>query len=249
MTGTDGKPLRVNPTDGQPGKPGSDGQPGSTGPDGNDGQPGTDAPTPQVQTGQQLIDRSVSPTQCVPSATAWTPEAIYLSTNGGTSWTQVSGNPGTNGRFIFSSVDYKTDPLYVTFTLANDGTTFSVPRYMAMPITLSFTYNPTKDENAEKKPINLTEATLSFPAEVHPYKMYYSIKTDGIEKEDIRVSAYVDGTEWTAQFSRENCTITICPPNNNPNSRDVLHVTATDNKGHSCSYQFILKCSDGQDGK
>lgn len=252
MTGTDGKPLRANPTDGHPGKPGKpgpDGQPGSTGPDGNDGQPGTDAPTPQVQTGQQLIDRSVSPTQCVPPAGAWIPEAIYLSTDGGTSWTQVSGNPGTNGRFIFSSVDYKTDPLCVTFTLADGTTTFSVPRYMAMPITLSFTYNPTKDENAEKISINLTEATLSFPAEVHPYKMYYSIKTDGIEKEDIRVSAYVDGTEWTAQFSRENCTITICPPNNNPNSRDVLHVTATDNKGHSCSYQFILKCSDGQDGK
>ena len=72
------------------------------------------------------------------------PEAIYLSVDGGETWTRVSGEDGTDGTdgtngkdgtdgdSFFQSVD-TGDPTCVIFTLA-DGTTFSVPRYTGIKL-------------------------------------------------------------------------------------------------------------------
>lgn len=124
LTDTDGNPIRANGTQGGQGEPGSDGD---------------DAPLPQLATGAKLTDQGITTdSQNNPIAA----DAIYLSVDGGKTWTRVSGEKGEQGDTgatgpkgdsFFKGID-TTNADYVTFTLA-DGSTFQVPRYTGIGLT------------------------------------------------------------------------------------------------------------------
>lgn len=125
LTDTDGNPIRANGTQGGQGEPGSDGD---------------DAPLPQLATGAKLTDQGITTdSQNNPIAA----DAIYLSVDGGQTWTRVSGEQGDTGSTgptgpqgdsFFETVD-TTNADYVIFKLANNGGTFQVPRYTGIGLT------------------------------------------------------------------------------------------------------------------
>ena len=132
LTDADGNPIQANGTKGEQGEPGSD------------GDDGISAPLPQLATGTKLTEQNVTTDT---QGDAIEPDAIYLSVDGGQTWTRVSGEKGeqgdpgatgatgAQGDSFFESVD-TTNPDYVTFTLANNGGSFSVPRYTGISLTL-----------------------------------------------------------------------------------------------------------------
>lgn len=125
LTDADGNPIRANGTQGEQGEPGSDGD---------------DAPLPQLATGAKLTDQGITTdSQNNPIAA----DAIYLSVDGGKTWTRVSGedgekgdtgDTGPKGDSFFDGVD-TTNADYVIFKLANNGGTFQVPRYTGISLT------------------------------------------------------------------------------------------------------------------
>ena len=130
LTDTDGNPIRANGTQGEQGEPGSDGD---------------DAPLPQLATGTKLTEQQITTDSQNKDIE---PDAIYLSVDGGKTWTRVSGedgekgdtgDTGPKGDSFFESVDYTSNADYVIFKLANNGGTFQVPRYTG----ISLTFNPT----------------------------------------------------------------------------------------------------------
>lgn len=152
LTDTDGNPIRANGTQGE------------------QGPAGDDAPLPQLATGAKLTDQGITTdSQNNPIAA----DAIYLSVDGGQTWTRVSGEKGEQGDTgatgpkgdsFFKGI-YTTHADYVTFTLAN-GSTFQVPRYTGIslsfdPESLSLLYDETKtiectaEGSAEFTPDNL----------------------------------------------------------------------------------------------
>ena len=132
LTDTDGNPIQANGTQGEQGEPGSDGD---------------DAPLPQLATGKKLNAQGITTDSQNKDIE---PDAIYLSVDGGKTWTRVSGEDGEKGDTgntgatgpqgdsFFESVD-TTNADYVIFKLANNGGTFQVPRYTG----ISLTFNPT----------------------------------------------------------------------------------------------------------
>ena len=127
LTDTDGNPIRANGTQGE---------------QGDQGPAGDDAPLPQLATGAKLTDQGITTdSQNNPIAA----DAIYLSVDGGKTWTRVSGedgekgdtgDTGPKGDSVFKGVDTKNAD-YVIFTLA-DGSIFQVPRYTG----ISLSFNP-----------------------------------------------------------------------------------------------------------
>lgn len=130
LTDTDGNPIRANGTQGE---------------QGDQGPAGDDAPLPQLATGAKLNEQQITTDSQNKDIE---PDAIYLSVDGGKTWTRVSGEDGEKGDTgntgatgpqgdsFFESVDTKNAD-YVTFKLA-DGSTFQVPRYTG----ISLTFNP-----------------------------------------------------------------------------------------------------------
>ena len=125
LTDTDGNPIRANGTQGE---------------QGDQGPAGDDAPLPQLATGKKLNAQGITTDSQNKDIE---PDAIYLSVDGGKTWTRVSGedgekgdtgDTGPKGDSFFKSVD-TTDPNCVTFTLANEGGSFSVPRYTGISLT------------------------------------------------------------------------------------------------------------------
>ena len=125
LTDTDGNPIRANGTQGEQGEPGSDGD---------------DAPLPQLATGAKLNEQQITTDSQNKNIE---PDAIYLSVDGGQTWTRVSGEKGEQGDTgatgpkgdsFFESVD-TTNADYVIFKLANNGGTFQVPRYTGISLT------------------------------------------------------------------------------------------------------------------
>lgn len=128
LTDTDGNPIRANGTQGE---------------QGDQGPAGDDAPLPQLATGTKLTEQGVNTDSQNEDIE---PDAIYLSVDGGQTWTRVSGAKGEQGNTgatgpkgdsFFKGIDIDDD--YVTFILANNGGTFQVPRYTG----ISLTFNPT----------------------------------------------------------------------------------------------------------
>ena len=129
LTDTDGNPIRANGTQGE------------------QGPAGDDAPLPQLATGTKLTEQGVNTDSQNKDIE---PDAIYLSVDGGKTWTRVSGEDGEKGDTgntgatgpqgdsFFETVD-TTNADYVIFKLANNGGTFQVPRYTG----ISLTFNPT----------------------------------------------------------------------------------------------------------
>ena len=134
LTDTDGNPIRANGTQGE------------------QGPAGDDAPLPQLATGTKLTEQGVNTDSQNKDIE---PDAIYLSVDGGKTWTRVSGEKGEQGDTgatgpkgdsFFKGID-TTNADYVTFKLA-DGSTFQVPRYtgislMFNPASLSLPYGGT----------------------------------------------------------------------------------------------------------
>ena len=126
LTDTDGNPIRANGTQGGQGEP---------------GPAGDDAPLPQLATGKKLNAQGITTDSQNKDIE---PDAIYLSVDGGKTWTRVSGEDGEKGDpgvtgpqgdSFFESVD-TTNADYVIFKLANNGGTFQVPRYTGISLTL-----------------------------------------------------------------------------------------------------------------
>ena len=134
LTDTDGNPIRANGEKGDKGDTGDTGATGPQGPQGDKGDTGAtgpagaSAPVPQLKTGASLT----TVTHDTEGATI-DPEAIYLSVDGGETWTRVSGTDGKDGDSLFRSVD-TSDPTCVTFTLANGTTSFSILRYTGLKL-------------------------------------------------------------------------------------------------------------------
>lgn len=132
LTDTDGNPIRANGTQGE---------------QGDQGPAGDDAPLPQLATGAKLNEQQITTDS---QGKAIVKDAIYLSVDGGKTWTRVSGEDGEDGEkgdtgdtgpkgdSFFESVN-TTNADYVIFKLANNGGTFQVPRYTG----ISLTFNPT----------------------------------------------------------------------------------------------------------
>lgn len=91
---------------------------------------GDSAPLPQLATGTNLTDKGITTDSQNDAIVA---DAIYLSVDGGKTWTRVNGKDGDR---FFENVDTTNDD-YIIFTLA-DGSTFQVPRYTGV----SLTFNP-----------------------------------------------------------------------------------------------------------
>ena len=140
LTDTDGNPIRAN---------------GTQGGQGDQGPAGDDAPLPQLATGAKLNEQQITTDS---QGKAIVKDAIYLSVDGGKTWTRVSGEDGEKGDTgntgatgpqgdsFFKGID-TTHADYVTFTLA-DGSIFQVPRYtgiglMFNPASLSLLYGGT----------------------------------------------------------------------------------------------------------
>ena len=129
LTDADGNLIRAN---------------GTQGGQGDQGPAGDDAPLPQLATGKKLNEQQITTDSQNKDIE---PDAIYLSVDGGKTWTRVSGedgekgdtgDTGPKGDSFFESVD-TTNADYVIFKLANNGGTFQVPRYTG----ISLTFNPT----------------------------------------------------------------------------------------------------------
>ena len=126
LTDTDGNPIRANGTQGEQGDQG----------------PAGDAPLPQLATGAKLNEQQITTDSQNKDIE---PDAIYLSVDGGKTWTRVSGEDGEDGEqgntgatgpkgdSFFKGID-TTHADYVTFKLA-DGSTFQVPRYTGIGLT------------------------------------------------------------------------------------------------------------------
>ena len=127
LTDTDGNPIRANGTQGE---------------QGDQGPAGDDAPLPQLATGAKLNEQQITTDS---QGKAIVKDAIYLSVDGGQTWTRVSGEDGEKGEqgdtgatgpkgdSFFKGIN-TTHADYVTFTLA-DGSTFQVPRYTGISLT------------------------------------------------------------------------------------------------------------------
>lgn len=119
MTDTEGNPIRAN---------------------GEQGDPGTTAPLPQLATGTKLTGQGIA-TDTQGDAIA--DDAIYLSADGGKTWTRVSGkdgekgDTGPQGDSLFESVG-TSNADYILFTLA-DGNRFQVPRYTGISLSFGMT--------------------------------------------------------------------------------------------------------------
>lgn len=125
LTDTDGNPIRAN---------------GTQGGQGDQGPAGDDAPLPQLATGAKLNEQQITTDSQNKDIE---PDAIYLSVDGGKTWTRVSGEQGDTGSTgptgpqgdsFFETVD-TTNADYVIFKLANNGGTFQVPRYTGIGLT------------------------------------------------------------------------------------------------------------------
>ena len=123
LTDTDGNPIRAN---------------GTQGGQGDQGPAGDDAPLPQLATGAKLNEQQITTDSQNKDIE---PYAIYLSVDGGQTWTRVSGedgekgdtgDTGPKGDSFFKGID-TTHADYILFTLA-DGGTFQVPRYTGISL-------------------------------------------------------------------------------------------------------------------
>ena len=125
LTDADGNPIHANGTQGE---------------QGDQGPAGDDAPLPQLATGAKLTEQGVNTDSQNEDIE---PDAIYLSVDGGQTWTRVSGEKGEQGDTgatgpkgdsFFKGID-TTHADYVIFKLANNGGTFQVPRYTGIGLT------------------------------------------------------------------------------------------------------------------
>lgn len=235
-----GNPVRANALDGQDGAPGPDGAPGSDGPTGPTGPGGTDAVLPQLKTGQQLTAANIVP----PTGTAaWTPDAIYLSVDNGTTWTLVTGKQGEDDTItkLFTNVTIKDDCLVLT--LSGEGGTISIPR---TPATLTFrliTQSTNEELSPEKltKPINLTSGDGANPITKAAIRCTITGNTNAVGT--LLVTHVLSGTGWKAEIDQEKKEITLTIPTGADSNTQTatLWITATNNDGLTLHYCLTFR--------
>ena len=113
----------------------------------------TDANGDKIRTTGDEGDKAISPTLKTGSelGDGYKADAVYLSVDGGGTWTKVSGDNGTNGTdgvdgtngtdgkdAVFAGMD-NSDPDYVVFILSDntpddltDNPTLRIPKYIAL---------------------------------------------------------------------------------------------------------------------
>lgn len=235
LTDASGNPIRANALDGQDGTPGTPGEPGTPGTPGQPGKPGSngsDAILPQLKTGEQLEKDQVPVS--AGNGYAWTTDAIYLSVDNGSTWTQVSGNPGQNGEkfTIFSSVDI--EKYYLRMTL-HDGTTIQIPRYNPAALIFTLPLNGSDEVIYPKDEILLLASDKAV--------IKYS-PTGAADSGTLLVSTDISSTEpgWKAEVDLHARAIKITLPSKAKEKETAtLWVTATNNAGITLHYRFILK--------
>lgn len=200
---------------------------GEKGEPGSDGDDGISAPLPQLATGTKLTEQGVNTdTQNNPIE----PDAIYLSVDGGQTWTRVSGEKGNTGDTgatgatgpkgdsFFKSIDYTSNDDYVTFTLADGTTKFSVPRYVE--ISLTFDVSDVWLVFGEKTMIQCTVTGIDSPT-----------------ADDLYLIAVPDG--WTAVI--KDLTIIVTAPNTD--SEGEILVMLDNKKGNTTIGRIPVKAT------
>ena len=206
LTDADGNPIRANGTQGEQGEPGSDGD---------------DAPLPQLATGTKLTAQGITTdSQNNPIAA----DAIYLSVDGGQTWTRVSGedgekgdtgDTGPKGDSFFEDVDIDDD--CVTFYLSEGGS-FSVPRYVE--ISLTFDQQSLELPTGSKFTIECTVTGIDDPT---PKDLYLIAVPDG----------------WKAVINND-LTITITAPDTD--STGEILVMLDNKKGNTTIGRIFVSC-------
>lgn len=228
-----GNPVRANALDGQNGAPGPDGNPGTPGTDGSTGPTGptgTDAILPQLKIGQQLTAANILP----PSGTAaWTPDAIYLSVDNGTTWTLVTGKQGEDGTGtkLFTAVTVTDDCLCLTLP---GGKTIQVPRYSPAALNFALPLNGFDEVLNPKDAIPL----LASDKAVIKYSLTGAADS-GLLFISTEISSTVSG--WKAKVDLYAKTIKITLPGTSDKGTGTLWVTATNNAGLTLHYRLTLK--------
>lgn len=209
LTDTDGNPIRANGTQGE------------------QGPAGDDAPLPQLATGTKLTEQNVTTDSQNKDIE---PDAIYLSVDGGQTWTRVSGEKGNTGDTgatgatgpkgdsFFKSIDYTSNDDYVTFTLADGTTKFSVPRYVE--ISLTFDVSDVWLVYGEKTMIQCTVTGIDSPT-----------------ADDLYLIAVPDG--WTAVI--KDLTIIVTAPNTD--SEGEILVMLDNKKGSTTIGRIPVKAT------
>ena len=203
LTDTDGNPIRANGTQGE------------------QGPAGDDAPLPQLATGAKLTDQGITTDSQNKDIE---PDAIYLSVDGGKTWTRVSGedgekgdtgDTGPKGDSFFEDVDIDDD--CVTFYLSEGGF-FSVPRYVE--ISLTFDQQSLELPTGSKFTIECTVTGIDDPT---PKDLYLIAVPDG----------------WKAVINND-LTITITAPDTD--STGEILVMLDNKKGNTTIGRIFVSC-------
>ena len=214
LTDADGNPIQANGTKGEPG---------------SDGDDGISAPLPQLATGTKLTAQGITTDT---QNNAIEPDAIYLSVDGGQTWTRVSGKDGEKGEqgdpgatgatgekgdSFFKNVDYTSNLDCVTFYLSEGGF-FSVPRYVE--ISLTFDQQSLELPTGSKFTIECTVTGIDDPT---PKDLYLIAVPDG----------------WKAVINND-LTITITAPDTD--STGEILVMLDNKKGNTTIGRIFVSC-------
>lgn len=200
MKDADGNPICAN------GKDGADGADGS---DGSDGSDGTKAPLPKLKTGSEL-------------GGAYEADAVYLSVDGGTTWTKVSGNDGLNGDSFFSDAPVDNGGSW-TFTLVG-GTQIVVPKYALLILN---------DDNGN--PIKNGQLKVTLPSE--SFSIHYSVGEPAKYMLSIKVKEEGNGDKLS--YTESDGKITFQRPEGAHAITVLFTLTAEDNQ--TFFYQVKVK--------
>lgn len=165
---------------------------------------------------------------------AWTTDAIYLSVDNGSTWTQVSGNPGQNGEkfTIFSSADIEGD--YLRMTL-HDGTIIQIPCYKPASLRFILPLNGSDE---------VIEPTDTIPLLASDKAVIKYSPIGAADSGTLLVSTEISSTEyaWKAEVDLHARAIKIILPSKDKvKGIATLWVTATNNAGITLHYRFTLK--------
>lgn len=264
-----------NGKDGQDGEDGKDGGDGKDGKDGVNGvspvigvakaadglyywtvQTGTGAPAwmtdangDKIRTTGDEGDKAISPTLKTGSelGDGYKADAVYLSVDGGGTWTKVSGDNGTNGTdgvdgtngtdgkdAVFAGMD-NSDPDYVVFILSDntpddltDNPTLRIPKYIALGL----------DFFSGTTPIDLSRTIAMDEMD----GITYQIKGDAGK---VRVSLFRQTNDgWLVTVDETNRKIDATAIT----GKNDVTLMATDNAGHSTFYLLSLTKNAENDG-
>ena len=232
MTDAEGNPIRANGEDGKDGEDGQDGEDGADGDDGEDGtdgsdgkpgatgKPGASAPTPQIKLGSSITSGTIE----TDNGTN-TPDAWYLSVDGGKTWYRISGkegaqgNPGSEGQqgpkgdsMFEGEPELSNDGTHYIFTLANNGGTIEVAAYQHFQILTEDEHKGSGTFGIDIAPVRAEGETtfyLSMNAETDYKAIVAEVTPLG---DDAVLTRAASGWSATVQEADGNITVTVTAP-------------------------------------